>query len=88
MKMLDRAEPESLFPGGPEVVVLRVEDVIGLKIQAMANAPHRRSHDMADIQRLVEVHRDSIDWELIEDYCALFDMTDMAEKLKAGEWQG
>lgn len=88
MKMLDRARPASLFPGGPEVVVLRVEDVIGLKIQAIANAPHRRSHDMADIQRLVEVHRDSVDWELIRDYCALFDMTDMAEKLKAGTWQG
>ena len=61
MKMLERAGTESVFPGGPPIVVLGVEDVIGLKIQAMANAPHRRAHDLADIQNLVEVHRESID---------------------------
>jgi hypothetical protein len=88
MKMLDRAGTEQLFPEGPPIVVLGVEDVIGLKIQAMANAPHRRSHDLADIQNLVELHRESMDWELIEDYCALFGMMDVAEKLKAGVWQG
>ncbi len=88
VKMLDRAVPVKLFPEGPPVLVLGVEDVIGMKIQAIVNAPHRKSHDLADIQHLVEVHRDSIDWELIEDYCALFDMTGMADKLKAGKWPG
>jgi hypothetical protein len=63
MKMFDRAAPVKLFPDGPPVPVLGVEDVIGLKIQAMANAPQRRSHDLADIQHLVEVHGKSIDWE-------------------------
>jgi hypothetical protein len=87
MKMLERAEPAKLFAEGPSILVLRVEDVIGLKVQAMANAPHRRSHDLADIQHLADVHRDSIDWELVQDYCSLFDMMDLAEKLKAGEWQ-
>ena len=87
MKMLERAGAEKLFPEGPPIVVLKVEDVIGLKIQAIANAPHRRSQDLADIQNLVEVHRESIDWELIQDYCALFGMMDVAEKLKAEEWQ-
>jgi hypothetical protein len=87
MKMLERAAPAKLFPEGPPVVVLRVEDVIGLKIQAVANAPHRRLHDLADIQHLVGVHRDSLDWELVEEYCALFDMMEIAVKLKAGEWQ-
>jgi predicted nucleotidyltransferase len=87
MKMLARATPATLFAEGPSVVVLKVEDVIGLKIQAIANAPHRRSHDLADIQNLVEVHRESIDWELIQDYCSLFGMMYVAEKLKAGEWQ-
>ena len=85
---LERAGTESVFPGGPPIVVLRVEDVIGLKIQAMANAPHRRAHDLAGIQNLVEVHLESIDWELIQDYCSLFGMMDVAEKLKAGEWPG
>ncbi len=87
MRMLDRAEEAELFAEGPSVRVLAVEDVIGLKIQAMANAPHRRSHDLADIQHLVEVHRTSIDWELLEDYCDLFGMSDMVEALKAGKWQ-
>ncbi len=84
MKMLERAAPAELFPGSPPVPVLVVEDVIGLKIQAMANAPHRRVHDLADIQKLVEAHRKTIDWELVEDYFALFDMLDVAENLKAG----
>lgn len=88
MKMLDRATPARLFSDGPPVLVLGVEDVVGLKIQAIANAPHRKSHDLADIQQLVEIHRKSVDWQLIEDYCALFGMTDMAEKLKAGKWPG
>jgi hypothetical protein len=85
MKMLERATPAKVFPEGPAVVVLRVEDVIGLKIQAIANAPHRKSQDMADIQSLVAVQRESIDWELIQEYFALFDMLDVVEKLKVGE---
>jgi hypothetical protein len=87
MKMLERALPEKLFPDAPPVMVLTVEDVIGLKVQAMANAPHRRSQDLADIQQLVEVHRESMDWELVQEYFALFGMAHVAENLKAGEWQ-
>jgi hypothetical protein len=29
-----------------------------------------------------------MDWELVQEYFALFGMADVAEKLKAGEWQG
>jgi hypothetical protein len=85
--MLARATQAKLFPQGPPVSVLRVEDVIGLKIQAMANAPHRRSQDLADIQNLSELHRESMDWELVLEYCALFDMPELARELKEGQWQ-
>ena len=88
VKMLGRARPVRLSPEGPEILVLAVEDVVGLKIQAIANAPHRRSQDLADIQKLVAAHRESLDWELVEDYFALFDMRDVFEMLKAETWQG
>lgn len=87
MKMLERAVPVKLFPDGPPVRVLRVEHVIGLKVQAMANAPRRRSQDVADIQKLVQVHRESMDWELIRDYFDLFNMLDLLEELKETQWQ-
>jgi len=87
MRMLERAQATRLFPEGPQVMVLTVEDVIGLKVQAIANAPHRKSQDLADIQNLIEAHEKSIDWELIQDYFALFDMLDVFEKLRTRVWQ-
>lgn len=87
VRMLGRARPARLFPEGPDVLVLAVEDVVGLKIQAIANAPHRRSQDLADIQQLFAANRESVDWGLVEEYFALFDMRDLFEKMRAEAWQ-
>jgi predicted nucleotidyltransferase len=87
MRMLKQANAVALFPDGPPVKVLRVEDVIGMKVQAIANAPHRRAQDQADIQNLVWVHHQSIDWELLEEYFSLFDMTELLNELKARPWR-
>ncbi len=74
--MLDRAERLELLPGLP-VPVVAIEDLVGLKIQAAANDPARHRSDWNDIEQLVEHagrNRIALDWELLADYLALFDL--------------
>ena len=40
--------------------------------------------DMPDIRGLVNVHKGSMDWEKIAQYCDLFGMADLCEELKKG----
>ncbi len=54
--------------------VLRPEDVIGLKVQAIANSPKRRMRDLADIEALIQANVDSLDWALIKTYFELFSL--------------
>jgi hypothetical protein len=52
-----------------------VEDIIGLKVQAIANDPSRAMADWHDIGLLVAAARAQgadLDWELVEDYLRLF----------------
>jgi hypothetical protein len=66
-KMLERkALPEILG-----VPCLLVEDIIGLKIQALINNKRRRFRDLADIQALAEKNR-SLDWTRVKMYADLF----------------
>ena len=67
--------------------VLRVEDIIGLKVQAIANAPHRKAQDLEDIKHLIAEHYPSIDWTLVEDYFNLFKMENLYSKIKSKSWQ-
>src|SRR5436190_3653477 len=68
--MLSRATEQALFGG--RIKVLDPEDIIGLKIQAMANNPDRTHKDMGDIVMLMDLHRDRLDWKRIEEYFGLF----------------
>ncbi len=68
---LKRAESKQ-FLDGSSIKVLRPEDLIGLKVQAVANDPTRRDQDMADIRSLIRVHNVSLDWPLIREYFSLF----------------
>ena len=52
ISMLGRAMERPVFAGTAVVRVLRPEDVIGLKVQSMANDPDRRTKDAADIESL------------------------------------
>lgn len=47
------------------------EDLIALKIQSYVNAPKREFHDKADIQALIEKHKD-LDWDKIKSYANIF----------------
>lgn len=61
---------------GLPVRVVRPEDLIGLKVQSIANNPARRHKELADIESLLETRPD-VDWARIRRYFALFDMADL-----------
>jgi hypothetical protein len=76
--MLQRAERLPLTPGCA-IPVVHTEDLIGLKIQAACNDPTRATGDWSDIHQLIQHAgrtRQSIDWELLGDYLALFEKSD------------
>lgn len=79
--MLQRAEDRKIFNKTMTIKVLKVEDLIGLKVQAIANDPSRKPIDLADIESLMEAYGGSIDWSLIEEYFALFDLNDLFSEL-------
>ncbi len=72
--MMRRAKKNSVFDGEFEIKTLLPEDLIGLKIQAISNDPENRYVvDAPDIQRLLALHRGTMDMELIREYFRLFD---------------
>lgn len=76
--MLERAD-RLPWPNSITVPVVHLEDLIGLKIQALVNDPARQSHDWADIHQIIRhaaAQSIPIDWELLTDYLALFDLSD------------
>lgn len=82
--MLDRAERLEISPG-LSVPVLHIEDLIGLKIQAAVNDPAREAQDWQDIHLLLQAaaYDDKvIDWALIADYLALFQLSHRLQELK------
>lgn len=81
LEMLGRVEEKDAFDSSLKIKVLRPEDLIGLKIQAMKNNPGREMLDTADIEMLVSIHKDRLDWSLIEKYCSIFEMDDLYEKI-------
>lgn len=72
--MLTRARKTPIFGGEFEVKALLPEDLIGLKIQAICNDPKNRYViDAPDIQRLLGLHHDKMDMDLVREYFRLFD---------------
>jgi predicted nucleotidyltransferase len=73
--MLDRARAY-VVKEGLSLPAVTVEDIIGLKVQAIANEPSRRTQDMADIEWLVSHYRSSLNMALLNEYFALFSLQD------------
>lgn len=83
--MLRRAER---LPVGPSLTlpVVTIEDIIGLKIQAIANDPARALGDWHDIGLLLTAAREqrlALDWPLLEDYLRLFHFEAKLSDLKS-----
>lgn len=72
LSMLERAEVRKVFDESISVKVVKVEDLIALKVQAMANDESRRSLELSDIKSLLAMHGSTLDWDLLADYFALF----------------
>lgn len=72
MEMLENAEEKTAFNNTLKIKVVRPDDLIGLKLQAIKNNPERNEQDTADIEMLISIHGKDIDWSLIKKYCIYF----------------
>ncbi len=81
LQMLQRAEVKEVFGRQMKVKTLIPEDIIGLKLQAIANNPERERLDMADIEMLIGLHRGRLDDELLKSYFSLFNMQKVYERM-------
>lgn len=71
--MLARARRREVPGTALSLPVVEPEDLIGLKVQALANDPDRFFQDMADIEAISRRHRKSLDWDRLREYYRLFD---------------
>ena len=71
--MLKRATKLPVLQRTHTIKVLRPEDIIGLKIQALVNNPARKHPEYADITALMAYYRAQLDWKLLEEYFNIFD---------------
>jgi hypothetical protein len=81
--MLSRAKEISVFDGTLKIRVLIPEDIIGLKLQALANDPNRETQDYADIELLLNNFKSNINWDLLAEYFTLFNLLQKYHELKA-----
>ena len=82
--MIQRARKSTVFDGEFEVKTLPPEDLIGLKIQTIANDPRNRYViDAPDIQRILGLHMDKMDMDLVREYFRIFDKEALLD-----EWLG
>jgi hypothetical protein len=61
--------------------VVKIEDLIGLKIQAYSGNPKRKHKDLSDIQELIE-RNETVDWGMIKFYADHFNEWPTIEGLK------
>lgn len=80
--MLKRTVPRELFGRTMTVQVISLEDLIGLKIQALVHDPTRRATDLADIEDLLAIHQPNLDWDLLMEYFLLFGQHDLLKQLQ------
>lgn len=81
-QMLKRAMGKDIFEGSLKIRVLRPEDIIGLKLQAVANDETRTMREYLDIEALMEYYKLNLDWSLMEEYFTLFNQTEKFMELK------
>jgi hypothetical protein len=86
LDMLWSARPRLLRAARFRVPVVDAEALIGLKLQALVNAPSRRARDEADIRALIAVKGASLDLARLRDYYRLFgrekDLTRLLGKVR------
>lgn len=82
LKMLANAINIDIFDGKYKIKVIKPEDIIGLKLQALVNDPERLAKEYADIEALMKQHDKQLDWSAIEEYFGIFNKQDKFSELK------
>ena len=82
VEILQRAQEKMIFNETTALKVATVEDLIGLKVQAMANDISRKSTELMDIESLLAEHGHSVDWSLLESFFSLFGLDELFGQLK------
>jgi hypothetical protein len=82
LSMLQRTEEKKMFDGTVTVKVLKIEDLIGFKLQGMVNDESRQGIDLPDIESLMTVNSKSLDWNLIREYFDLFNRVELFDALR------
>jgi len=82
IKMLERAIEMDIFGGKMKIKVLKPEDIIGLKIQALVNNPKREANEYYDIELLINHFKKDIEWNIIEEYFKIFKLEKKYEEIK------
>ena len=80
--MLERAREITAFGGELRIRVLQPGDIIGLKVQALANDPLRERQELLDIHLLAERFSAEIDWGRLREYFALFERLGIYDELR------
>ncbi len=86
LAMLDRARRVTVDES-TSVPVVELEDLVGLKVQAMVNDPDRRRGESVDVRALLEAAASrgvSVDLERVREYFALFNEERELEELLDG----
>lgn len=80
--IIQRAKGKKVFNGSMEIKVAELEDIIGLKIQALKNEPKRYIKERYDIEFIMESYGKKLEWERIKKYFEIFGMNDDFRELK------
>lgn len=83
LDMLARARTVPFMDTPYSIRVVQPEDIIGLKVQAIANNPTRRAQEVADIEALATQYGRELDWDRIQQYYDLFELGHDARELRA-----
>lgn len=81
-QMLERVNMLDIFGGEQKVKVLKPEDIIGLKLQSVANNPQMASREYSDIESLLEYYGKNLDWQLLKEYFSLFEEEEKFREFK------
>ena len=81
LEMLRHASVQTVL--GWKVKILLPEDLIGLKVQSSSNDPDRMAKDLSDIESLMRIYKDQLDWSKVSEYFSVFGRETECEQLKA-----
>lgn len=82
LEALRRARRVPLGDSTADIPVVEPEDLIGFKVQALANDPDRRAQDLADILALAAHLGTGLDLGRVRDYCDLFSESEIFEAVR------